>query len=166
MGNGEKLSKSCIAVLSLVCPHCDKRFNICRSCYRNHRYCSKECSIAARQAKVSEYRIKYRQSEHGKLVRRLGARNNRLRCKKQKTVGDHTSRIGNKVHTSSKSQDSGSSHCECRQQKLGFGRCAHCGRHGPVVPQFCRRGYSLKRRSLDAIGVVSNRVTLPPSSGP
>lgn len=166
MGNGVKLSKSCIAVLSLVCPHCNRRFNICRSCYRNHRYCSKECSNKSRQAKVSRYRIKYRQSEHGKLVRRLSARNNRLRRKKQKTVGDHTSRMSSKVHTNSKPQVFGSCCCECRQQKFGFGCCAHCGRYGPIVKQFCRRSYSLKRRSFDAIGVVSNGVTLPPSSGP
>ena len=46
----------------LICPKCRKRFYICQSCNRGHRYCSRTCSAEARKATFRRSSKLYRNS--------------------------------------------------------------------------------------------------------
>jgi len=138
---------------------------ICRSCYRNHVYCSKECSAAARREGKQDSQHRRRQTEAGRKEHRDQERERR----RQKSVGRHTSPAFEDVRTMAPKQtspgkdtgfdadqaqeqnaeptaDSAVGHISAPlyavagQQEAGqVCRCAFCGRLGVVVERFERR---------------------------
>lgn len=81
-------------LVMLCCGRCGQYFSICRSCYRGHVYCGKECSETARLLSVKAAKRKRRQSEEGRLDHRDRERERRRRrreAEREARVGDHTS---------------------------------------------------------------------------
>jgi hypothetical protein len=74
------------------CRRCGVWLAICRSCYRNHRYCSKACSAAARREGKQAWHRQHRLSEEGRKDHRDQERARRLREKAQReSMGRQTS---------------------------------------------------------------------------
>ncbi len=67
------------------CGRCQGGFVICRRCDRGHRYCSGECSAAARQETNRAAQRRYRMSDEGREDHRDHERKRRAR----RRVGDH-----------------------------------------------------------------------------
>lgn len=125
----------CVPFLVKVpCGCCCRIFYICRRCYRNHVYCSKECRRAAylQQHRLAER--EYRKSENGKGNHRKSEKLRRGRSKMQRVIS-----VASKT-------------CACLSMMIqslfieGNGRekkghCIHCGREGTIVEEFPRRGY-------------------------
>ena len=74
-----------LPAVEFSCSTCDKSVLICRSCWRNQKYCSHDC---ARIAFLRRHRInqrKYRQSEKGIKTHAVCQRRYRLKDKKIET---------------------------------------------------------------------------------
>lgn len=63
----------------LTCPFCERTFSCCRRCWRNHRYCSRECSLSGRRLNRRLSEKKYAASPKGRESRRLRQKNFRIR---------------------------------------------------------------------------------------
>ena len=157
----------CQALINLICPYCKTHFQLCRSCYRNHRYCNPSCSKSARKKLVKGYQHDYRKSKKGILRRRLAAQRARKHSAIKKTVGDHTASTCKLLVI--KEQPSfvekvteGCDECFMpKKQKISH--CSHCGVKGHVVLRFCRRSYKQKR-GKNAARIFSTRVKVPTSA--
>lgn len=82
-----------VPLVLLWCRRCGQHFAICRSCYRGHVYCSKECSKAARRDSIRAAQREYRRSDEARLDHLEHERERRrwLRAERLARVGDHTS---------------------------------------------------------------------------
>ena len=60
-----------VEAIALHCEGCGRDFVICRSCYRNHKYCSEECSGRMELVKRKPVQSKYSKSEKGRLSQKL-----------------------------------------------------------------------------------------------
>jgi len=69
------------------------RFSICEHCWRGQKYCSPECSRAARviRRRITEQR--YANSPKGRLSRRLRQKNFRIRKILEAGVTDHSTKV-------------------------------------------------------------------------
>ena len=81
-----------VLLIELECNHCQRRFNICRKCYRGHLYCSSSCRreahIMAHRKAQSRYRTSDKGREahcHNEKMRRMG--------KIKKTMADESTNI-------------------------------------------------------------------------
>ncbi len=85
-----------VCVIELGCPRCGKRFRICRSCYRKHVYCGKECSRASRREGKQVWQHEHRQTDAGRDDHRDQERERRRRRRDERAarVGRHTSPAG------------------------------------------------------------------------
>lgn len=63
------------------CSACAIPMRICRSCWRNQRYCSNECARLARLKRHQVNQRKYRQTEKGIKAQALAQRRYRLNLK-------------------------------------------------------------------------------------
>ena len=81
-------------LLQIQCVCCRKFFYLCRSCYRNHKYCSDSCRDENRPPQIKAARQRHRQSIEGKLDHRDQMRRWRAAKRaKNDAVVDHTSPI-------------------------------------------------------------------------
>jgi len=55
-----------ICLIRLDCQRCDRSFVLCRFCFRNHVYCCKACSAAARRESKQGWQRAYRQTPQGR----------------------------------------------------------------------------------------------------
>lgn len=121
-------------LLSIYCECCSRIFFICRSCYRNHVYCSKECREAGYRQKHRLRQRKYRDTGNGQGNHRKSEKLRRGRSK--------IPRILSGVKTL----------CACIWMKIRSlfvegdgteqtGHCVQCGAKGMIVEEFSRRGY-------------------------
>lgn len=69
----------------ISCRSCLEVFWICRRCYRNHRYCSKNCRQEGRRASQRISRRKHQQSDEGRLDHRDRQKSYRDRHRKKFT---------------------------------------------------------------------------------
>ena len=78
------------ALFCRPCERCGKPFDYCGSCQPGRKYCSKECSEAARAESKGRARAQYndRGSEEGRKVHRLEEATRRA-LRAQERVGDH-----------------------------------------------------------------------------
>lgn len=67
--------------VSFFCSCCSKQVIVCRSCWRNQKYCSKECSLLARLARHRSNQKKYSKTEAGQLSHQKRQISYRLRQK-------------------------------------------------------------------------------------
>jgi len=67
---------------SFSCPRCEQQLRICRSCYRGHRYCSKQCSEASRRESLRQAGARYRRSPKG--ARSNASRQKRFRARRRR----------------------------------------------------------------------------------
>ena len=77
--------------INLKCPLCKRTFTICTSCYRGHRYCSKDCSYLSRNQKQKKYSRRYNASLESRKKHRLRQNRYRKKKKNQKSVTQQTS---------------------------------------------------------------------------
>ncbi len=154
-----------ICLIVFQCPRCGAWVAMCRSCYRNHVYCSKECSAAARHEGKQDWQHRHRQTEAGRKDHREQERARRL----QKSVGRHTSPACEDVCTmapkptpSGKETGFDADQAEVQTAEPAIDRavedygepfftvagsleagqvhrCAFCGRTGVIVERFERR---------------------------
>ena len=68
-----------ISFILLECAHCSKLVLICSSCFKNHKYCSKECWLQVRLPAIKEAKARYRNSEEAKFKQKIRQRNRRAR---------------------------------------------------------------------------------------
>ncbi len=73
---------SSVLGVELRCLGCKKLVLICRSCWRNHRYCSTACSEEAERASHRNSQKKYSSSQKGKENRKVGQETRRGRSDK------------------------------------------------------------------------------------
>ncbi len=71
--------------VEFLCSICEKSVLICRSCWRNQKYCSHTCAKNARLKRHRTNQRKYRQTEKGIKTHALCQRRYRLRNKKIET---------------------------------------------------------------------------------
>lgn len=71
------------AGVELCCPRCQKKILICRPCWRNQSYCSKQCSDEAYLERKRRNQRKYTQTAAGRENHRLRQKKYRLRQKYQ-----------------------------------------------------------------------------------
>jgi len=90
------------------CPHCSVIFVLCSGCWKNHRYCTPECSSEARKLSVRNASKNYQATPQGKLNH--SSRQNKYRAKLSRAHLREPSKenIKNKVthHTTSPPKDS------------------------------------------------------------
>lgn len=115
-------------LLAVKCRWCGVMFSVCWRCFRGQRYCCKACSRNARCRSHREAQRKYRTTDRGKEAHRQAERRRRM-GRTKKIMADHTSTLALP--------------CPILIKSIGF--CFSCGREGPVVEKFPRRGYA--RRS-------------------
>ena len=60
-----------VEAIALRCHCCSKDFAICKSCYRNDRYCSDECSVHVAIIKQQQSQSKYAKSKKGRDNQKL-----------------------------------------------------------------------------------------------
>lgn len=117
---------------TIQCKRCDKVFYICSSCWRGQAYCSTCCRGAARRETHRKAQRKYRQTEKGKAAHRRQEKRRRLK-KSKKTMDDPPS-------TPTQPDDN------LRIKSPDFHPCCcFCGKSGPIVAQFPRRGYGKRK---------------------
>ena len=117
-----------VPLVALKCRWCGIAFSMCRRCFRGQAYCCRPCGRNARSRAHRETQRKYRATERGREAHRQAERRRRM-GRTKKIVADHTSTPASPGPILIKS--------------MGF--CFSCGREGPVVEKFPRRGYA--RRS-------------------
>jgi hypothetical protein len=78
-----------VLLIELECNHCQRRFNICRKCYRGHLYCSSSCRREAQVRAHRKAQSRYRTSDKG---RQAHSRNEKMRRmgKTKKTMADES----------------------------------------------------------------------------
>lgn len=97
------------------CLECEKVTLICRSCWRNQKYCSSVCSVAARKKKNQIHQKRYRQSEKGIKAHRACQKRYRLISKKTKR--EQTT----KRHIDCETTPHIQGHCFCCQRRIAMG---------------------------------------------
>jgi len=60
-----------VEAIALRCKCCSKDFAICKSCYRNDKYCSTECSMLMALIKQQQSQSRYAKSEKGRENQKL-----------------------------------------------------------------------------------------------
>lgn len=92
----KKRGRIVVCLVRLRCRRCRKRFEICRSCFRNHAYCGKQCSGAARRQAKQDWQHDHRQTEAGREEHREQEKERRCqrRIERLDRVGRHTSPAG------------------------------------------------------------------------
>ncbi len=91
-----KRGRIVVCLIRLRCRCCQKRFEICRSCYRNHVYCGEQCSWASRRRAKQDWQRNHRQTEAGRKdhQEQEKQRRHRRRIERLDRVGRHTSPAG------------------------------------------------------------------------
>ena len=77
--------------VELVCACCCKIFRVCRSCWRNQKYCGGDCAKNSRLLKQRRYQSKYRKTDKGILAQMRA--NRRYRLKNKNIVSEQTSKV-------------------------------------------------------------------------
>jgi len=67
-----------IPAIEFSCPVCRQLITICRSCWRNQKYCSSPCVKTARLKRQRINRIRYRQTENGIKAHKAAQKRYRL----------------------------------------------------------------------------------------
>lgn len=82
------------SLLLLTCAlrDCSRRFLLCSSCYRGHRYCSATCSRAGRRESVRRARASYACTPKGAARHRDAVQRHYRRRHRQQSLTDHSSR--------------------------------------------------------------------------
>jgi len=76
------------------CLRCNRRFAMCRSCFRNHVYCCNSCSFAARRESKQKWQQAFRRTAEGKEDHRLCERERRRRGNRRKNHRASTDPVG------------------------------------------------------------------------
>jgi len=63
-----------VEAVTRSCVECGQEFSICRSCWRNQKCCSKECSKSLKNRRQRERQKKYQLTEKGLAFGRLRQR--------------------------------------------------------------------------------------------
>lgn len=143
----------------VLCKWCKRFFFICRSCYKNHAYCSDQCQLAGYRRNVNKAQRKYRESDEGKKWHRDWVKQRRLNKaigKNKKSVDYKSTRQrGKSCKISSLIPENGANGATGMNGYaipdepllvLGkTGRCHICGCLGKIVEKFPRRGYEQRR---------------------
>jgi hypothetical protein len=69
-------------IYKLTCPRCQRQFQLCGSCFRGHRYCSRECSQAGREESKRRARHRYGSSPRGRQKACERQRRHRVRARR------------------------------------------------------------------------------------
>jgi hypothetical protein len=67
--------------VEFLCAQCSKQVVVCRSCWRNQKYCSEECSNLAYAERHRLKQKKYRMTEKGSSAHKASQKRYRLREK-------------------------------------------------------------------------------------
>ena len=67
-------SEQLVEAVTRLCIECGEGFSICRSCWRNQKCCSKECSKSLKNRRQRERQKKYQLTEKGLEFGRLRQR--------------------------------------------------------------------------------------------
>ena len=78
-----------VLLIELECKHCQLRFNICRKCYRGHRYCSSSCRREAQLMAHRKAQSRYRTSNKGRQAHSRNEKKRRM-GKSKKTMADES----------------------------------------------------------------------------
>jgi hypothetical protein len=123
-----------------LCARCRGVAHLCTACDRGQRYCSDECSLAARRRSQRESDRRYQSSERGRLKHAERARRYRQRCKSVTEQGPVVSLERDERSTSASSEMSTPSSAEETATTLASGSSADKKAHsGQMSCKFCRR---------------------------
>lgn len=144
----KKISK----LIEVRCKECGDTFNVCRRCYRGHRYCSPICKLEGYRRGRRNAQKRYRRKEKGKIKHQVAEKKRRLRLwekNREKNPLKPITPIKNDVQkiSTKKTNDlvtvitaTGAPVSE-KPWHSQIGHCHFCGIQGVIVKKFPRRGY-------------------------
>ena len=116
-----------VLLIELECKHCQRRFNICRKCYRGHLYCSSSCRRKAQVRAHRKAQSRYRTSDKGRRAHSRNEKKRQMGKINKKTMAD----------TSTNTPPSRVILYPIVQNTKA--RCSFCGVYGKIVDVFPRR---------------------------
>ena len=130
-----------LLLIEIHCRWCGLVFDVCRSCYRGHAYCSDECRVAGKRKSHRKAQRKYRRTTKGKKQHCEAENRRRYRSDE-------------KNHQSIRKMDDAATIVLsewCMGLLVGVRnrlfhvqaspKCHFCGSYGHLVDEFPRRGY-------------------------
>ena len=75
-----------LAGIEITCPTCQKKWIICKKCYRGNKYCTSHCQVVGNKEKRKLAQIKYARSRKGQLNQSKRQRKYRLKLVKNKRI--------------------------------------------------------------------------------
>lgn len=127
-----------VLLKEIQCKWCRQIFHICHSCWHCQVYCSDECRFLAKRQIHNKAQQRYRQTPKGKEAHRKAEKRRRMQ-QMQKTMDDASSTpgIAHDILLENRVFDT-----PC---------CRYCGRKGPIVDFFPRRGYGPRSINTDFV---------------
>jgi hypothetical protein len=141
---GDSSVERCLRVQETIrrflCARCRVVAYLCTACDRGQRYCSDECSLAARRRSQRESDRRYQSSERGRLKHAERARRYRQRCRSVTEQGAVVSAERDVCSTSATSEVSTPSSAEETATTVASGSSTDKQAHsGQVSCHLCRR---------------------------